>query len=168
MSAAVQLHPLWKQAAEDALVRISEEPEAFFADEDLARQFDTPPDSDAFRFALLAWKKHLFQWHNIFFVRDRADRGYKVATASERVRVGGPQYWERFRGALLKGIQVLEGTDMTSLDTADCLSLERQLIRYGTTLLVATPVVAKRLKTCLAVEDRPSSTLEFLLDAEPK
>ena len=164
------LYPLWKQAAETIRTDALEEPEVFYADDEIAAMVGEASGTQLFAFSMMAMRDSLLR-HNLVLlrVRDAEGTGYKLASEKEKLTVEAERLFRRARNALIRELTTLHSIDVAQLESADRLKLDDRRRRCGLRVLATTPRLARELMKYVEMDNRtPRKWLEQLDPKEYK
>ena len=157
----MKLHPAYKEAAR----HIHRGGQVFFTDTELSGLLSEPVGTDGFRFAIMNLNEHLLSEYQIDFIRaenQEGQRGYKIATSEESVRITTQRLSRRLRNVVSKQRRVLDTVDRNQIGEEAAWLYDRHMVKNGllTSFLNKTPIakcipgLAVRIDVPRLIEDK--------------
>lgn len=140
-----RLHPLYKELAQ--AIAIGDQ--VFYTDEEIAAGLEEELETKPFEFARMKLVDHLLDSFEIDFIRaenTKKQRGYKIATPVESVKISAPRLQKRISNAARRQRKVLSTIDRPALPESIQKEYDAYVIRGG---LLASFLAQTPLKRCL-------------------
>lgn len=124
------LYPEYKNAGKI----IAEKEKEFYTDVELAEMLKTDVHTNDFKFRVMHLKEYLLDTYGIDLIRasdEHMNKGQKIATCSESLRITVTRLTRRVKNAATKQYTVLSTIDRSQLDTDEAVTYDRSTIKNG-------------------------------------